>query len=230
MAYPTKDEAGNPILSRFAYGKEAGGDEHIILVDADGKPIISGLSSVTNMNLEKWGATALTGRDVTTDLKVLTDLKKGAQNADAVALETANVLKALGLPMLFNGATLDRQRNNEEIVLLASAVRSASLWSPFQTNYNHQGVVIFFDITAVPGGDTVSLETRIRHDNLSSDTGMAASPAYSTTGCRVFYYGPGVVNAVGSHSGNYRLPRQWRIYIAHSGAGEFTYSAGACYV
>ena len=55
------------------------------------------------------GGTAQTGRDLSPDLQVLTDLKKGAQNADAVVLETANVLKVLAqLQALNSTGTLDR--------------------------------------------------------------------------------------------------------------------------
>jgi len=46
-------------------------------------------------NLTQVGGTAQTGRDITPDLKVLTDLKKGAENADGVAPETGDVLKAI---------------------------------------------------------------------------------------------------------------------------------------
>ena len=50
--------------------------------DAAGNPVLTRDAQVT-----KVGGTALTGRDLSLDLQVLTDLKKGALNADGLTAE-----------------------------------------------------------------------------------------------------------------------------------------------
>ena len=51
----------------------------------------------------------------------------------------------------------DRWLNNTEATILASGARTVTTVSPAQTNYNARGILLFNDITAVPGGDTVNL-------------------------------------------------------------------------
>ena len=61
------------------------------------------------------------------------------------------------VPLLYNNNTWDRFRNNAEITLLESATRNSDTASPYQTNYNARGVVIYLNVTAVPGTDTITL-------------------------------------------------------------------------
>jgi hypothetical protein len=51
----------------------------------------------------------------------------------------------------FNGINWDRERNNTQGTLLASAARTATATSPNQTNYNAKGVQLTIDVTAVSG-------------------------------------------------------------------------------
>lgn len=136
----------------------------------------------------------------------------------------------LALPHLYDGASVwNRQRNNHEVTALVSAVRAASTNSADLVNYNARGVHLEFDITAVPGGDTVTLTIQGK----STLTGKyytilagAAQVAGATIIMRVY---PGLV-AAGNLAANDILPRIWRVSIAHSAGTNFTYSVVGNYI
>jgi len=240
MSYPEKDAAGNPILTRDA-------------------------------QVTKVGGTALTGRDLSVDLKVLTDLIKGALNADGVSGDAANVLKVVshlygydptgghehwdraqikaiadGLgpsqlaligqaaPMLFNGASLDRQRGNiGQTEMLASAARTASIWGPIQTNYNHRGVLVMLDVTAIV--DTPSITLSILTPDLAVDSWrnlLLASAAVTAVGTYIYIVYPGVAAASAqvTQVAGFPLPRSWRVYLSHADADSITYSVEAALI
>lgn len=268
------------------------------IFDARGNPILPRV-------ITHWGdgATALTNRDVSGDLQVLTDLKKGAQDADAVAAETTNVLKvlaflqainsvgtvdrlivrdalstlqedvkglvtvsqlwvgndatnnyhlpvqgaqyvsdgvshsaakhamyALALPYAWNGTTADRQRNNVEATLLASAVRAGTTNSSDQTNYNARGVMVFFNVTAVPGGDTVQCRLQVKDPVSGTYMDVMAPAATAVTGLFVYVFYPGAGTNTVTETSQAPLPRTWRASIVHSAGTNFTYSVAACLI
>lgn len=134
--------------------------------------------------------------------------------------------------VLFNGTTWDRQRNNQEVTLLASAARTASTASSAQTNYNARGIVAFFNIAVVPGGDTVTLRVRGKDPIAGTARDLLVGSALSSTGSTTYIVYPGVgaaANGVSAVNG-FVLPRTWDLAITHSGAGSFTYSVGASYI
>ena len=126
----------------------------------------------------------------------------------------------------------DRWLNNTEVTILANAARTSTTNSPDQTNYNARGLLVHMDITAVPGGDTVILRLQFKdpvsgiYDTLLSDA------AVSVTGIRTAIIYPGVGAASnGIHVVQSRiLSRTWRVAVAHSGSGSFTYSVSAAYI
>lgn len=149
-----------------------------------------------------------------------------AGNVDGQAALTLGQQVTQGRNSNFNGATFDRQRGNTDNTLLASAVRAATTPSTDQTNYNGRGILLVFDITAVPGVQTVTLTIQGR-DPLSGAyytiLAGAAQVAVSTIVMRVY---PGLT-AVANLTANDIIPRTWRVNVEHSGAGNFTYSVGA---
>lgn len=129
----------------------------------------------------------------------------------------------------FNGTTYERVRGNTEETVLASAVRSATNNSADSINRNARGLYIVFDITAVPGVQTVTL-TVTGKDPVSGKyitllTG-AAEVAVATKTYLVYPGAGAAANGVNVVNG-FPLPRTWRVTITHSGAGNFTYSVGA---
>ena len=132
----------------------------------------------------------------------------------------------------YNETTWDRGRGNTEATLLASAARTASTNSPDQTNYNARGVFVFFDITAVPGGDTVQLVVQGKDPASGTYQALLTGAGLSGTGFRAYAVYPGATDASSEMTdrNDLPLPRMWRARVVHSGSGSFTYSVGAVYI
>ncbi len=127
---------------------------------------------------------------------------------------------------LFNGMLWDRARNNHILTLLPSAVRAVTTASANQVNYNGRGVLIFFDITVVPGATTVTL-TIDTYDSIGGTWKLLLTGAAEVgvvDRCYLLYPGAGVAANGIDVVNAFPLPRTWRINVTHSGAGNFTYS------
>jgi len=219
MADQKHAATGVPILPRFIYGEEAGGTEHIILVDSDGKVIVSGASTIENINNDKWGGTSLTGRDISPDLQVLTDLKKGALNADGLTAETANVLKAIAHLAGYNRSTWDRWRNNTQYQITDVAGQTSDHQTADQTNYNHKGVLLYMDCSYDGSGqDDVRMIIQGK-DDASHYFDLATSAWLDdlTPGYLLLY--PGIVEVANQKVSGY-LPRTWRVSYDHLNGGQ----------
>lgn len=138
-------------------------------------------------------------------------------------------------PRLFNGTNYDRERGNIEGTLLASAARTASTFSPTQTNYNHRGVMMWLNVTVAGTGNlyvrlwgqdpitglnanmTVAPPT-----NVVTGTGLYAAgfyPGWST--------GPsGATAAQTTITASVAVPRKWSASVQHSDGSSWTYSLG----
>lgn len=172
-----------------------------------------------------------------------TTLALEGNSADGVATSgTAKRASVQADLMLFNETSMDRQRNNAEATLLASAARTATTNSPDQTNYNGRGVVVTLDVTATPNNAetlTVAIQSKGpvsgKYVTISAFTALVASAlgATPTTATFVFSLYPGVAEtaAVGNHEAQALvLPRTWRVLVTHSAGGSWTYTVGAATV
>lgn len=151
------------------------------------------------------------------------------QNTDGFVYDTSG-----NLPVslsLFNGSTFDKQLNNTQGILLASAARTASTGSANQTNYNARGVHVCLDITAASG--TGGLMVRVQGIDLisgnfyslnGSPTGIIATGTYDYE----FYPGSTQGSVAGSNNVNGRyqtaLPRIWKAQINVGDSSSYTYS------
>ena len=159
-------------------------------------------------------------------------------HANSSATLSTTVHGADGRPLavfssLFNGSTWDRERNNEEVTLLASAARTAQTDSTDQVNYNAKGVMIILDITvdAASVGLTPSI---LMKDPVSGKdvTIWTAAAAATLVGTDIYLIYPGVLAADfnGTEAVSIALPRTWVLRIAVADADEATYSVGASYI
>jgi len=152
--------------------------------------------------------------------------------ADGVA-NTTDGIATVPMPMLFNGTTWDRQRNNEEVTLLASAARTASLTSAAQVNYNARGIALFVRITSITA--TPSLTPRIlMADPVGSGFNeiiWQAASALTATGEYSYILYPGNTDG-GQLQGKdtISIPRQWYLQVVHGDADSATYSVGISYL
>ena len=130
---------------------------------------------------------------------------------------------------LYNGSSgWNRQRNNVEATLLASAARTADTQSPDQTNYNHLGLVLFVNVTSIT--DTPSLTPQLyAKDPVSGSYRMIwqAAAAITATAIKAYLFHPG--GAAGSYDEavNIAIPRTWLVKIVHADTDSATYSVGA---
>ena len=150
-----------------------------------------------------------------------------ADNVDGVATSsTTNKLTVLNRAYSYNGSTWDRQRNNTDITLLASAARTASNDTADQTNYNGRGVHIVIDVTAIAATPSVVFTVQGKDALSGKYYTLLASAAIVGTGTTVLRIFPGAT-AAANLTANDILPRTWRVSIAHGDADSITYSVGA---
>ncbi len=145
------------------------------------------------------------------------------------------------MPLLYNGASGDRQRGNVEAILLASAARVATASSADQVNYNGLGVIIVISVS-VEGAATLTLTVQGK-DSISGlyydiITGIivytAATDAPTIT--RAVHLHPGLITGDfigiaatvnGSTAKAVTLPRTWRATVTPADATTTTYSLSA---
>lgn len=156
----------------------------------------------------------------------------GRTDAAAVSLEGSSTGRPLGIAnFIWNGTTNDRMRGNMPgAVALASAARTAEANSADLVNFNHRGVRVRVNVTAIT--DTPSITVNIQEkDSISGNyITILTSAAIVATGQKttlVVYPGcAAVANAVADQP----LPRVWRVNVAHADADSITYSIDYTYV
>ncbi len=148
--------------------------------------------------------------------------------AAQLAADAANgqeVATALGIA--FNGTSFDRLRNQlPPVEIIASASRSATNSSAQQTNFNARGILLEWDITVVPGVDTVTLQLENR-GGVSYIMLQSAAEVGVITRHYLIYPTTGTIGGSAPDldiSVNSPMARFFRATIVHSGAGAFEYS------
>lgn len=130
--------------------------------------------------------------------------------------------------VLFNGVTFDRVRSNEEVTLLASAARTATLQSADQVNYNGAGLIVIVDFETEV--DTVSITPYLQiKDSISGNyfTIWTAAAAIEAVGTFAYLFAPGGAAGSFTEAVNLRLARTWRFGMTHADADSATYSVSA---
>lgn len=161
------------------------------------------------------------------------------QFRSARSLGAADPGSAIGVthPFLYNGASYDPQTNNRAGTLLASAVRTATVQTAVQTNYNARGIIVQLNITDAPNtAETLSMELFYRDAVAAFDgnypvsfTGPAGSSILAVQTTLMFIIYPGASEAaLASPTRNYArgipVPRSWAILVRPSAASNWTYS------
>ncbi len=136
-------------------------------------------------------------------------------------------------PFMFNGTTLDRMRNNQEVSLMPDIVRSATHTSSDQTNHNARGVYIMIDIDAQPGAETLTISVQARMLIAAHNLVIATFTAISSEGKFSYIIYPGAVETIGGATLEAQalpLPRTWNINFDHSSSGDWEYSLSYSYI
>lgn len=133
------------------------------------------------------------------------------------------LLVALLLAVL--ASTAFAQNANRTGVIFVSAVRTATVTGQDMSNTNFGCLTVILDITAVPGGDTVTLTidgkdpASLKYYNLLTGSAEAGSATKTYSVC------PGIT-AAANVSASAMVPATWRAKVTHSAGTSFTYSVG----
>jgi hypothetical protein len=152
------------------------------------------------------------------------DYGVGYTSADGISNSTVTAPSAV-FNIRYNGASWDRERNNLEGTLLASAARTTTTNSADQTNHNGRGVLVFVNVTAVTSSPSVTVAIQEKDPISGTYTAILTSAAITGPGHTVLAVYPGVTvaaNVAASHP----LPRTWRVAVTHGNADSITYSVG----
>jgi hypothetical protein len=164
-------------------------------------------------------------------LPVETELPAAAALSDALANPTTPLLGAAGLGWEDSVGQWERLRvAPKSIQALASAVRTATVFSPDIVNRNMRGIVVMIDVTAFGGGGGL----RIAVGNIFASLGSVAnyafnSPVIGATGQFTMEVAPGALSesdntleSIARRAGV--IGRELRIRVAHTDAVAHTYS------
>lgn len=154
---------------------------------------------------------------------MLRDNGSGSQSVGAAAVH----------PIVWNGSSADRQRNNTDTTILTSAARTATTNGADQTNFNGRGVIVVLNVTAQPGGVetlTVTIQGKESVSGSYFDIETSGILFTAATGTKALIVYPGVLAAdivAGVVGKSGVVPRTWRPSIVHSSSGSWTYSVSA---
>lgn len=153
-------------------------------------------------------------------------IRSQPDNIDGQAILGLGQLAVQNRGMLYNETGFDRQRGNTDLTLLANGIRNANTASADTINYNSRGMHVLFNITVVPGVDTITPVVEGLDPVSGNYYTLLQGPAIVSTGLTVLKLYPGIV-PIANGAASDILPRVFRLNVTHSGAGNFTYSAGA---
>lgn len=130
-------------------------------------------------------------------------------------------------PRLFNGVTHDAERNNHEVTVLTSAVRTATFNTADFPTFNARTVVVILDVTAVPTTDTIAIAIQGKDTLSDSYFTIETSAGNDAVGEHVIIIGQAqewVASTLQAVFQNTALPAIIRGRLVHSGSGNFTYT------
>lgn len=137
-----------------------------------------------------------------------------------------NGLAFAGYGLGFNGSGWDRQRNNIDVTVLASAARTIATNSADLISYNARFLRVAIDISAIAGSPSLVFTVKAKDALSGVYSTILASAALTGTGHTVLLIGPGLL-AVANLVANAPLPRTFRVEVTVGTADSVTYSVGA---
>lgn len=155
----------------------------------------------------------------------LTAVTDASASAVAGNVDSSGTARVVGTnPMLFNGTTLDRGRNNSEQTALASASRTATASSADLVNYNGRYLTVVLDVTVVGTGSvTILIEGK---DSLSGKYyTLLTGAAVITNSTNVYRVGPDLL-AAANVTAAAPVPRIFRVTLTANNANALTASVG----
>lgn len=122
--------------------------------------------------------------------------------------------------------TYEDAASNQDLTILASAARTATVDSADQTNVNGRGLHVFVDVTAVTATPTITVKIQGKDAVSGTYYDLLEGTALTAVATQTLKVYPGLT-AVLNEDENDILPRTWRIRVEHTDADSITYSVGA---
>lgn len=126
---------------------------------------------------------------------------------------------------LWNGASYDRQRNNTDVILLASGSRTTTQTSADQTNFNARGIKVILDVTVVAAAPSVTVSIQAKDPASGKYYTLLTGAAVVTAVTNVYTIYPALV-AAANVVANDVLPRTFRVIVTANNANAAIYSVG----
>lgn len=132
--------------------------------------------------------------------------------------------KVGAVPLLHNGTTLDFQRSNTDLSLLATATTHTTRNSGDKTNYNWRGIKVFLNmVTAGSGSVTISIEVK---DPVSgSYKAILIGTAVTADGVYCYTVYPGI-EPIANEAVSDVLSRIFRVVATHNNGNDMEYTVG----
>lgn len=213
MSLPKTDSSGQVVQPRS-----------VLALDASGNLVELAVRDLDSSITTEQGLVVLSGVLAQAGINDWRQIVSRRPSTDGLSKDT-DALSVLGITHAFDEVNdrWERWRSNLTRTLLASTVRAANTDSPDQVNQNHRGLVVWLNVTAVPGGDTVQLSV-MGKDPLSANIyAIGSTTPQSASGFYTLEIYPGISESAGSRVSR-TLPRDWKVRVVHSGSGSFTYS------
>ena len=192
---------------------------------ATGNPVLVGGSDGTNAQAWLSGTGSGAGMQ-----RVATGINTAAADATANAagftfIDNAGIGRIPTFwPMSFNGVTWDRQRNNIDVTLLASASRTTTQTSADITTFNLGAISVFLNMTVV-GTGSVTLTINGKDPASGVYYNILTGAAVVTNVGNLYRVMPGIP-AVANKDVNAYLPRIIQLVVTANNANPATYSVG----
>lgn len=115
-------------------------------------------------------------------------------------------------------------KSHDEIEILGSAARTASVNTADYRADGHRGVVVLIDVTAIAATPSVVFTVQGKIGSTYYD--MLASAAVTNTGQTILKVYPGITAAANASVSDI-LPESWRVKAVNGDADSITYSIKA---
>lgn len=188
-----------------------------------------------------WLFVAAAGQTITVGTATETDSAPsiGVIGPQTITVGTATEVDEARTIVLAGGGAgyhwLRRRRNMTELkksyfALLQSAARTTSYQSPILEADTEAGVMVFVDVTSVPGSGGLTVRINA-HDQVSGNAVAlnTAPTAISSTGTYSYALYPfGAISGNVTQATSAYLPRLFSISVTHGDSSSYTYSLGYC--
>jgi hypothetical protein len=213
--------AGNPVL----VGGSDGTNARAIATDTSGRSIVVGTQAINGgaaIGLPVYVVVATDAGGSLRNLKVAGTAGQSDVESNQLDLFVAAHKGSWG------GTTWERDRNNVDVTLLASASRTTTQNSANITTYNARALYVCLDVTT-PGTGSITLSINWICPASGKVINLLTGAAVTTTTTNVYKVGIGLTAAANAVGVDY-LCRTITINVTANNANAVTYSVGYCLI